>query len=213
MKSENISHTNRRRFAPTGAEVVDSAARDLSPLRCSRSGFSLVELCVGIFLAMVLAGFAVVNINGIMPGLKTNESLAQTMAQFRKGRETALARRREVQLAFLNNNQIQLTVLDAFAGDSVLSTVTLENNVQFLKFNGLPDTPDNFGNTAAVSFGGAAQLRWSTTGILMDNNSNPLSGTVFLGLTGHPETARAVTILGATGRVRAYRWTGSAWIQ
>jgi hypothetical protein len=30
-------------------------------------------------------------------------------------------------------------------------------------------------------------------------------------LPDHPETARAVTILGATGRVRGYRWTGTNW--
>jgi hypothetical protein len=30
-------------------------------------------------------------------------------------------------------------------------------------------------------------------------------------IPGNNATARAVTILGATGRIRPYRWDGSAW--
>jgi Tfp pilus assembly protein FimT len=173
----------------------------------------MVEISIGILLAMILAGFAVVNITGIMPGLRTNEAMTQTVAQLRKGRETAIAQRRNVEIKFLGNNQIQLVRDDVPAGTTVLSTVTLENSVQFRVFPTVPDTPDAFGKAAAVDFGGAAQLIFLTTGTLVDSQSNPVSGTVFLGLANHPETARAVTILGATGRVRGYRWTGTAWIQ
>jgi Tfp pilus assembly protein FimT len=185
----------------------------MTPHELRNAGFSLVELGIGILLAMLLAGFAVLNIVGIMPGLRTNESLAQTVAQLRRGRETATAQRREVEIKFLANNQIQLVRHDQPTGTTVLSTVTLENKAEFRVFPGLPDTPDSFGNGAAVDFGGAALIKFSTTGTLVDEANNPLSGSVFLGLPNHPETARAVTILGATGRVRGYRWTGSAWIQ
>jgi Tfp pilus assembly protein FimT len=210
--SENIAQAYRRLSALPGS-TASSATTNPAPSRFGDTGFSLVELGMGILLASLLAGFAVININGIMPGLKTNEALAQTVAQFRKGREAAITQRREVQISFLNGNQVQLTRLDQPNGTTVLNTLTLDNKVQFLLFPGLPDTPDSFGNAAAVSFGGAPQLKFSTTGTLVDGNSNPLSGSVFIGLTNHPETARAVTILGATGRVRGYRWSRTAWIQ
>jgi hypothetical protein len=45
----------------------------------------------------------------------------------------------------------------------------------------------------------------------MDFNNNYVNGTVFLGLPGLKGTARAVTILGATGRVRPYYWDGTKW--
>jgi Tfp pilus assembly protein FimT len=211
MMSERLSQARRKHVLLT--DSVPSAACGFTPNEFRDAGFSMVEISIGLLLAMILAGFAVVNITGIMPGLRTNAALTQTVAQLRKGRETAMVQRRNVELRFLGNNQIQLVRDDVPAGTTVLSTVTLENNVQFRVFPTVADTPDAFGKASAVDFGGAAQLIFLTTGTLVDGQSNPLSGTVFLGLANHPETARAVTILGATGRVRGYRWTGTAWIQ
>jgi Tfp pilus assembly protein FimT len=213
MMSERLSQARRKHVLLTDLGSVPSAARDFTPNEFRNAGFSMVEISIGLLLAMILAGFAVVNINGMLPGMRTNASLAQTVAQLRKGRETAIAQRREVEIKFLGNNQIQLVRHDLPAGTTVLNTITLENSVTFRLFPGLPDTPDTFGKAAAVDFGAAADMRFSTTGTLIDGNKNPLSGTVFLGLANHAETARAVTILGATGRVRGYRWTGTAWIQ
>jgi hypothetical protein len=164
-------------------------------------------------LAIVIAGFALIDISGILPGMRANEGLSQTVAQLRRGRELAIAQRRNVEVRFLGNNQIQLVRDDVPAGNTVLSTVELRNNIEFHLFTGVPDTPDSFGHAAAVDFGGSAQLIFLTDGTLVDAQGNPRSGSVFLGLPNHPETARAVTILGATGRVRGYRWTGTAWIQ
>jgi prepilin-type N-terminal cleavage/methylation domain-containing protein len=178
-----------------------------------KAGFSMVEMAMVLTLACILAGFAVLNINGISPGTRANAALHQTVAQLRMGRESAIAQRRNVELKFLGNNQIQLVRNDMPAGTTILSTVTLEGSMQFRLFDGLPDTPDLFGKAAALSFGGANSLIFQSNGILVDSNSNPLNGTVFLGQANHPETARAVTILGATGRVRGYRWTGTSWIQ
>jgi len=183
-------------------------------VRISRqAGFSMVEMVLVLLLACILAGFAVLNINAISPGTTANAALKETVAQLRMGRETAIAQRRNVELKFLGNDQIQLVRNELPAGTTILSTVTLEGSMEFLLFSGVPDTPDLFGNGAAVSFGGANSLIFQSNGILVDSNANPLNGTVFLGQANHPETARAVTILGATGRVRGYRWTGTSWIQ
>jgi len=94
-----------------------------------------------------------------------------------------------------------------------LSTVTLEGPMQFLTFDDIPDSPDLFGRTTAVDFGGANSIFFLSDGTLVDGQGNPLDGSVFLGRPGRPDTARVVTILGATGRVRGYRWTGTSWIQ
>jgi hypothetical protein len=52
---------------------------------------------------------------------------------------------------------------------------------------------------------------FTTDGTLIDSNGSPVNGTVFLSIANVPKSARAVTVLGATGRVRGYRWTGLAW--
>ncbi len=176
------------------------------------SGFSLVELNVVALVMCIVAGFALINITGILPRMNAEASLNQTVAQLRTGRELSMAQRRNIELRFVENNQIELSRIDIPSGRTVLSTVTLENGFEFRLFDGIPDTPDSFGNGSAVDFGASSTLIFLSDGTLVNSQGDPLSGTVFLGLEEHPETARAVTILGATGRVRGYRWTGSSWI-
>lgn len=178
-----------------------------------QTGFSLVELCITLALIMTLSGFAVLNITAILPGMRANEAMYQAVAQLRKGRESALAQRRNVEVRFLGSNQIQLVRHEVPTGTSVLSDVQLLNKSEFQLFAGVPDSPDSFGGSTAVDFGGSATLTFQTDGTLVNAQGNPLNGSIFIGLPGHPETARSVTILGATGRVRSYRWTGDSWIQ
>ena len=79
----------------------------------------------------------------------------------------------------------------------------------------VPDTPMGFGNGAPIMFGGIAGgppiMKFTTNGSFIDAGNTLVNGTVFLGIAGKPSTARAVTILGATGRVRQYHYDGTQW--
>ena len=77
--------------------------------------------------------------------------------------------------------------------------------------NGAPDTPDAFGIHGAIDFGAAAGIYFNSDGTLIDQNGNPTNGSVFLALPNQPQSFRAVTILGGTGRIRGYRWNGAQW--
>jgi Tfp pilus assembly protein FimT len=189
--------------------------RNITPADCAHrhSGFSMIEASVAMLVLFIVAGFALTNITGTMPGLRANAALDMAVAQLRRGRELALAQRRIIEIKFLNGNQIQLIRNDVPNGTTILSTVTLDNKIEFRLFDGVPDTPDSFGKGLAVAFSGTAPWTFLSDGTLADVQANPVNGTVFMGLPEHPETARAVTILGATGRVRGYRWTGTSWIK
>ena len=72
-----------------------------------------------------------------------------------------------------------------------------------------------FGNTAAVyignTSGGPPIMQFNPTGTFTDNTGTAiLNGSVFLGIPGQASTARAVTIMGGTGRVRQYTWNGAS---
>jgi hypothetical protein len=54
-------------------------------------------------------------------------------------------------------------------------------------------------------------MKFTTNGSLIDGGNTLVNGTVFLGIPGRASTARAITILGATGRVREYHWDGTQW--
>lgn len=200
---------------PTTARIGERNLKGKAPVdRLGPSdGFSFVEAGIVLLMVFVVAGFALLNIGGIMPGIRANTALKQVMAQLRTGRELALAQRRNIEVRFVGDNQIELVRFDVPSGRTSLGTVTLEGDFEFRVFDEVPDTPDAFGKSSAIDFGGAGTLIFLSDGTLADDAGEPVNGTVFLGLADRPETARAVTILGATGRVRGYRWTGTAWIQ
>jgi type II secretory pathway pseudopilin PulG len=175
-------------------------------------GFSLIEVGICLLLSCALAAFALVQTGGALAGIRASEAMQQTMSQLRHGSQLAIAQRRSIQLQFLGNNRIRLVRNDPNNGTTILRTVTLEHGCQFMKFAEIEtDTPDTFGGDAAVFFGGAATLIFRSDGTLVDENWIPANGTISIGLPQHPEAARTVTIVGATGRVQGYRWTGFQW--
>jgi Tfp pilus assembly protein FimT len=176
------------------------------------AGFSLTEAVIVVCLLSVVSGFAVLNVGAVLPGMSANAAMQQTVAQLRRGRELALAQRRNIELKFLGTNQIQLVRYNVPSGTTVLSTVTLGGKNEFRLFSGIPDTPDGFGNGSAVSLSGPAAWMFLSNGILVDSATNPVNGSIFLGQNQRPETARAITILGSTGRIRDYKWTRNAWV-
>jgi Tfp pilus assembly protein PilX len=101
--------------------------------------------------------------------------------------------------------------------------VPIQNNVQLMSFTGEPDTPDAFigvGPTApngiytgAAAGAPASGFQFQSDGTLTNGNGNPINLTIFLGVANIPTTARAVTVLGNTGRVSPYRGTGKAWFR
>jgi len=104
--------------------------------------------------------------------------------------------------------------------------IPIEPNVRLLSFAGEPDTPDGFIGQAPVApnglySAGAAQvmptalgaLQFQSDGTFTNGAVNPINFTLFLGEPNNPSTARAITILGNTGKVTAYGGSGSGWFQ
>ena len=204
-----------------------------SAKRRGQRGFSFLELITVVGIIAILAAFAVISTMSTTYNSRANAAMDALIGQLRGAREMAISMRRNVLVQITAPNQIQLTVetLPGEAPARTLPPVYLNDNVgggsQFYVFAGLPDTPMNFGNSQAINFapasGGAAGLSimFSTSGMLVGStltsgfatvgSDNPVNASIFLGLPGHQNTARAVTILGATGRVRSYYWTGTAW--
>jgi type II secretory pathway pseudopilin PulG len=199
----------------------------------SEQGFSLMEMVVVVGLAMVVMAFAVINTVGTSQNSKANAAMDAVISQLRQAREMAIAKRRNVQVQFTAPNQIQLTIL-TLPGETVppvIAPTYLNDNVggglTFMVFSSLPDTPMNFGNSTAISLqqptgGGAWTCMFTTSGAFVGTaqsaatlyqatNNNPVNASLFLGVAGKSNTARAVTVFGATGRVRSYYWTGSSW--
>lgn len=199
----------------------------------SERGFSMVELSVVLLLAFIVMGFAVINTLSSTYNAKANAAMDALISQLRQARALAIAKRRNVQVTFTAPNQIQITIL-TLPGEVVppaINPVFLNDNVpggtRYMLFGGLPDTPMNFGNNVPINLqqpngGGAWTVMFTTSGafvgtaqgaasLYQTTNNNPVNASIFMGINGKTNTARAVTIFGATGRVRSYYWTGQTW--
>jgi hypothetical protein len=96
---------------------------------------------------------------------------------------------------------------------TLISDTELEGGQNFVVFAALPDTPDLFGKTAAIKFTGTGPWMFTSDGSFIDSNGDVSNGTVFLGVPNQPFTARAVTVFGVTGLMRAWKWRGSTWFE
>ena len=185
-------------------------------------GFSVIELLIVVAVVVVLGGIALPQIVATSQAFQSNAAAQDLMSRLRSARETAIGTRRYIQVSFVGSNQIQFYQISPSNGPAAplyAAPVPLASNGQYLVFSGIPDTPMQFGNSAPIYIGGQSGgpllgMYFTPTGSFIDaSNFQPVSGTIFVGLTNTPSTAHAVTIVGGTGRVRLYSWNGGQWIE
>ena len=185
-------------------------------MRCSAAGFSLIEVLLTLGIAGVLAAMAVPVSSQYIKWAKSDSTAESTLRIIASGRDRAVAERRNIELTFVMPNIVRLERenIDA-SGNTTSKTIELEvmldNGQQFLKFTGVPDTPDAFGNSGAITFGGTAPYMFASDGTLVDSSGDVVNGTIFVGTPNQKETARAITVFGASGLLRSWKWRGSSW--
>jgi type II secretory pathway pseudopilin PulG len=203
-----------------------------SPMRKNnkiQQGFTLLETVVVIGIMMIMASVAIFKSFGSMDDYKANSAMDTVVSELRVARQLAISQRRQVQVQFDQNftgagngSQHILYQVQPPKGSAEvpgqLIIVALPGQTQFIVEPGVPDTPMGFGNLAPVYIGGAAGgpllMYFNSTGTFTDSTGlNPINGTIFLGTPGQPLTARAVTIMGGTGRVRPYTYINTGWIE
>ncbi len=186
-------------------------------------GFSMVEMLVVIAISMVIAGIAIIQAQPALMQIHANTAKDEVQGALRQARETAISDRRNVKVEFLVNppanpagSYVRLTRLGGLCcADTVILMMPISNSVIFTTFPGEPDSPDGFGNGGAIYFAGVAGgppagMMYQSDGTFSSVGTGiAINGTVFLGVPNQPTTARAITILGATGRVRSYHISGT----
>jgi|SRR5271166_3197915 len=186
-------------------------------------GFTLLETVVVIGIMFTLMGIAIVQSFGSMESYQANSAMDIVTSQLRVAREVAITQRRNVQIFIVSNpgtgnpQAINYQILPAPGSTEALGQLNSEplpGQVQIALTPTVPDTPMNFGNAAAVyignTSGGPPVMEFTSTGQFTDGTGfNTINGTIFLGTPNQIRTARAVTIMGGTGRVRPYTYIGN----
>jgi prepilin-type N-terminal cleavage/methylation domain-containing protein len=197
-------------------------------------GFTMIELGVVIMIILIVSAIAIFALQPSMQDAKYDNAMREVIDQLRQAREYAIANRRYVQVSFpivviagqptqyqivtTQKNVAPYGPVDAGA-DVVLSTVPIQVPAEYFRYPGAPDTPDGFGNAAAVEFEGLnggpiLGMMFQSDGELIDGGTfQPINGTVFIGYPNAATASRAVTVLGGTGRIRGWKYSGAAWFR
>jgi prepilin-type N-terminal cleavage/methylation domain-containing protein len=187
-------------------------------------GFSLIEMMVAVMLILIVSAIAVTSLRPNLQQARLDAAMREVLDTFRQAREYSIENRRYVQISFPANNQMQITQMNTLtpgAGgvNPVLTTITLAPPLVF-NLDGMPDTPDGYGNAGPLVFEGIVNgpvggMVFQSDGEFLDGTTFlPINGSIFLGMPGQQSTARAVTILGTTGRVRGWKSAGNTtWYQ
>jgi prepilin-type N-terminal cleavage/methylation domain-containing protein len=196
---------------------------DLRRRVLTQHGYTLVETMMVLGVIGILSAMAVVQVGTSRNGAKGDAAMRVVLSQMNQAREIAITQRRYVRVTFdAAANQVCIVREDTTSTTTTLALVPFEGAVKFSLITGLPDTPDAFGKTTATTFtsssgtfasacGSTSVAKFTPDGTLVDWNGRTANGSVFLAIPNIGESARAVTVLGSTGRVRGYRWNGTTW--
>jgi prepilin-type N-terminal cleavage/methylation domain-containing protein len=204
-------------MASTGDSPADAMTR---PSVSSQSGFTLVEVLAVLGIIAVLLATAMMVLPSAITFAKADSGSSQAVSVLRTCREMAITERRNVEITFEGTDRLVCRRREIAASgipSGVLTDVRdvpIGERMEFQRFPGTPDTPDGFAAGAtAVDFTGADPWSFTSEGTLVDANGDVVNGTVFLGQPQAPETARAVTLFGATAFLREWRWNGRGWTE
>jgi prepilin-type N-terminal cleavage/methylation domain-containing protein len=204
---------------------------DFKRRRHAERGMSLIELLLVMGIMGVVTAMSVLLTGPVRSNARGDAAMRIVLAQMNQAREQAIAQRRYIRVTFdIAANQIIMVREDTPATTTPLATIGFEGGATLQPVASIPavDTPDAFGKTQSPLFksvngtfqslsshniaGDGQQLaKFAPDGTFVDWNGRVTNGTVFIGVANSPTSSRAVTVLGSTGRVRAFRWNGNLW--
>ena len=188
--------------------------------RRTEAGFSLIEAIVVVAIILIMAAAAIIQIAPTLKGAKSQTALETALGQMRRYHEAAVDQRIIYELEFVaprTINVYQITY-DTTTGKMIpleVSSIDMPVETQFLCVPGIPTTettvPDGLGDgKTAINFaldygGGQNTVYFQKDGRATDANGRLNNGVLYIAQTGDLSSSKAITVLGATGRVKGWR--------
>lgn len=189
-------------------------------------GFTLIETLMVLSIAATLLAATLVVLPGVVAAARSDSGTSQLASLLRTCREQSITQRRNIQVVFVEpdiaqcfRRELDLDGAGGIVESGVLTLVDearLEQGVTYERFAAIvpADTPHAFApGSGAREFTGAGPWWFTPEGTFVDATGDVTNGTLFLGQTQRPETARAVTVFGATALIETWQWNGLAWVE
>jgi prepilin-type N-terminal cleavage/methylation domain-containing protein len=191
-----------------------------------QTGFSMIEMLIVMAIMLIATGIGFITLQPALRQIRVANAYNTTLMTMRRAREAAIGQRRTYIVTFSNAavpNTVTIAPASVTPG-GLNVTYTLPNDVVFTAMAGLPAAgPDGFGGGAtAIDFdqnvggGNKTSIFFYPDGSAQDINSNINNGVVYLARPGEFYSSMAITLWGATGRLRGWKLTnvaGPTWRQ
>ena len=192
-------------------------------------GFTLLELIIVMAIMLVATVIFTPNVVRVMQDVTVGNGFDATLMTIRRAHDGAVNERRVYVVTFTAPATVTVAPLNADPTALNLTTV-LPQGVAFSAESGIPNTvattPDHFGtgqSTGAIDFDigvtgtGTNTIYFYPDGTARDINGNINSGVVYIARSGNLLSSRAITVWGASGRIRGWRLysttSGVSWSQ
>jgi len=183
----------------------------------NQQGFSLLEMMMVIAIIFIITTFSVMAWQPMNKQQHVTDAYNTTLSTMRWARDQAAADMRVYVVSFTAPGTI--TVTQNTTAGPLLSTATLPSDITFHIEPGIPTspsvaptTPDGFGSgyypidfDQGVGGGGATVIYFQPDGTALDAAGNINNGVVYFGRPGELTSTRAITVWGATSRLRGWR--------
>ena len=185
-----------------------------------QTGFSLIEMMVVMAIMLIATGIGFITLQPALRQIRVANAYNTTLMTMRRAREAAIGQRRTYIVTF-NNAAVphSITIAPASVTPGGLNvTYTLPNDVLFTTIAGVPAVgPDGFGTGAtAIDFdqnvggGNKTSIYFYPDGSAQDINNNINNGVLYMARTTELYSSTAITLWGATGRLRGWKLTNVA---
>jgi hypothetical protein len=155
------------------------------------------------------------NVAGAVRGSHVETAYQNTLDQLRFARQVAIDKRTVCRVDFTAPGTIAVTQAFADGTPVQTETVALPPDVQYTIVAGMPSpptpTPDNLGNgKIAIDFdrvagGSGTTIYFQPDGSALDAAGRSNDGVIYVARPNELTGARAITLLGTTGRIRGWR--------
>ena len=182
-------------------------------------GFSIIELMIVVTILLIMSAIGTLTLQPTLKNLHLTNAYNTTLATMRLARQMAIGKRNIYTVTF-NNAVLPNTITIADTNPlspGVVETIPLPTtDVAFTVVTGIPTTtattPDHFGTgDAAIGFdpgvtpGVPNVIYFMPDGSAQDAGNNINNGVIYIAQPNVLLSSRAITLWGATGRLRGWR--------